>query len=74
MVIRELLHEIKETYGRDIFTLAELYEILLRCDYSHAEARKMVREMLNDKQLCRVSRRKIKRNLPRRSSYVAIIL
>lgn len=69
---KELLQAICKTYGRDIFTLKEIFEILQNCDYTNAEARQIVLESLNAKQLGRVSLRKIHR-LPAKTSFVAIL-
>ena len=73
MDTRELLNEIRKTYGRDIFTLQELYEILYRCDFTRTEAREVLRESLNSKQLGRISVRAVRRNMPARSSFVAVL-
>lgn len=69
----ELLQEICKTYGRDIFTLKELSDILLNCDYTKAEARQIIRESLNAQQLGRISLRKVRRNMPAKTSFVAIL-
>ena len=70
---KELLHEICKTYGRDIFTLKELLDILHNCEFSTAEARQIIRDSLNTRQLGRVSFRKIRRNMPAKTSFVAIL-
>lgn len=70
----ELLIEIKRTYGRDVFTFKELYEILLNCDFSMSEARQIVKESLSKRQLGKISFKKIRRNLPPKSSRVAIVI
>lgn len=70
---KELLQEICKNYGRDIFTLKELSDILLNCDYTKAEARHILRESLNAQQLGRVSLKKIRRKMPAKSSFVAIL-
>lgn len=70
---KELLQTICKTYGRDIFTLKELLDILKNCDFSKAEARQIIRESLSTKQLGRVSLRKMRRNLPAKTSFVAIL-
>lgn len=69
---KELLQAISKTYGRDIFTLKELTDILLNCDYTKAEARQIIRESLNTKQLGRVSLQKLRR-MPAKTSFVAIL-
>lgn len=68
----ELLQEICKTYGRDIFTLKELSDILHNCDYSRAEARQIILESLNTRQLGRVTLRKSRR-MPAKTSFVAIL-
>ena len=70
---KELLQEICKTYGRDIFTLKELSDILHNCDYTKAEARQIIRESLNAQQLGRISLRKVRRNMPAKTSFVAIL-
>ncbi len=70
---KELLQAICKTYGRDIFTLKELSDILLNCDYTKAEARQIIRESLNAQQLGRISLRKVRRNMPAKTSFVAIL-
>lgn len=69
---KELLHTICKTYGRDIFTLKELSDILHNCDYTKAEARQIILESLNNKQMGMVSLRKVRR-LPFKTSFVAIL-
>jgi hypothetical protein len=69
---KELLQAICKTYGRDIFTLKELTDILLNCDYTKAEARQIILESLNTKQLGRVSLQKLRR-MPAKTSFVAIL-
>ena len=69
---KELLQAICKTYGRDIFTLKELSDILYNCDYTKAEARKIILESLNTKQLGRVSLQKLRR-MPAKTSFVAIL-
>lgn len=69
---KELLQAISKTYGRDIFTLKELSDILHNCDYTKAEARQIILESLNAKQLGRVSLRKLRR-MPAKTSFVAIL-
>ncbi len=73
METKELLQAICKTYGRDIFTLKELFDILHNCDFSREEAQQIVRESFNTQQLGRVSLRKIRRNIPAKSSFVAIL-
>ena len=70
---KELLQAICKTYGRDIFTLKELSDILHNCDYTKAEARQIIRESLNAQQLGRISLRKVRRNMPAKTSFVAIL-
>ena len=70
----ELFMEIKKAYGREIFTAKELCEILLNCDISMVEARQIVKESLSKRQLGKISFRKIRRNLPPKSSRVAIVI
>ena len=70
----ELLREIKTAYGREVFTYKELYEILLNCDFSKVEARRIVRDCLKEKQLGRICYRKIRRNMPPSYSRVAILV
>ena len=70
----ELLREIKKTYGREVFTFKELYEILLNCNFSMVEARQIVKESLSKRQLGKISFRKIRRNLPPKSSRVVIVI
>jgi hypothetical protein len=69
---KELLQEIKKNYGRDVFTLKELSEILHYCDFSRAEARQIILESLNTRQLGRVSLQKVRR-MPAKTSFVAIL-
>lgn len=69
---KELLQAICKTYGRDIFTLKELSGILHNCDYTKAEARQIILESLNARQLGRVSLRKLRR-MPAKTSFVAIL-
>ena len=69
---KELLQAICKTYGRDIFTLKELSDILRNCDYTKAEARQIILESLNTKQLGRVSLQKLRR-MPAKTSFVAIL-
>ncbi len=69
---KELLQEIIKNYGRDIFTLKELSEILHNCDFSRAEARQIILESLNTKQLGRISLQKVRR-MPAKTSFVAIL-
>ena len=71
---KELLQAICEIYGRDIFTLKELFDILYNCGYTMAEARQIIRESLNTQQLGRVSLRKVRYNLPAKTSFVAILV
>lgn len=71
---KELLQAISKTYGRDIFTLKELSDILLNCDYTKTEARQIIRESLNAQQLGRISLRKVRRNMPSKTSFVAILI
>jgi hypothetical protein len=73
METKELLQAICEIYGRDIFTLKELSDILLNCDYTKAEARQIILESLNTKQLGRVSLQKLRR-MPAKTSFVAILV
>lgn len=70
---KELLQAICKTYGRDIFTLKELFDILHNCDYTNKEVRQIVRKSLNSQQLGRISLRKIGRKLPAKKSFVAIL-
>lgn len=68
----ELLQEIRKNYGREVFTLKELSDILHNCDFSRAEARQIVLESLNTRQLGRVSLQKVRR-MPAKTSFVAIL-
>ena len=68
----ELLQEIRKNYGREVFTLKELSDILHNCDFSRAEARQIVLESLNTRQLGRVSLQKVRR-MPDKTSFVAIL-
>ena len=70
---KELLQAICKTYGRDIFTLKELYDILHNCDYTQEETRQIIRESLDAQQLGRISLRKLRRNMPAKTSFVAIM-
>lgn len=72
METKELLQAICKTYGRGIFTLKELSDILHKCDYTKAEARQIILESLNTQQLGRVSLRKQHR-MPAKTSFVAIM-
>ena len=69
---KELLQAICEIYGRDIFTLKELFDILYNCGYTKAETRQIISESLNTKQLGRVSLQKLRR-MPAKTSFVAIL-
>ena len=73
METKELLQAICKTYGRDIFTLKELFDILYNCGYTKAETRQIISESLNIQQLGRVSLRKIRHKLPAKTSFVAIL-
>lgn len=73
MNTKELLKAIKRTYGRDVFELNEIYEILNNCDYSHDEARRIILDSLNDKHLGHISLRRNRNRLPARTSFVAIM-
>lgn len=74
METKELLQAICEIYGRDIFTLKELFDILHNCGYTMAETRQIISESLNTQQLGRVSLRKIRHKLPAKTSFVAILV
>ena len=69
----EIFNHIKSIYGRDIFTLKELTDILINCDFSRAEARQIIRDSLNTKQLGKISFRKIRRKMPDKKSFIAIM-
>lgn len=69
---KELLQAIRNTYGRDIFTLKELSDILNNCDFSSVEARQILLDAFNSKQLGKVSLRKVRR-MPCKTSFVAIL-
>ena len=74
MANKRLLIEIRHTYGRDIFTLKELYDILQSCGFLRVEARNILKECLNEKALGQVRRRKVRNRMPARSSMVAILI
>jgi hypothetical protein len=69
---KELLQEICKTYGRDIFTLKELSDILHNCEFSSVEARQLLLDSFNTRQLGKVSLRKVRR-MPCKTSFVAIL-
>ncbi len=59
---KELADVIAKTYGKEVFTMAELMGILRNCDFSDVEARKIVRKAFKAKTIGRVSFRQIRRN------------
>ncbi|SFC15502.1 hypothetical protein SAMN04488494_1019 [Xylanibacter ruminicola] len=69
---KELLQEICKTYGRDIFTLKELSDILHNCEFSGVEARQILLDSFNNKHLGKVSLRKVRR-MPCKTSFIAIL-
>lgn len=72
METKELLEAICKTYGRDIFTLKELSDILHNCDFTQAEARQLILDGFNNRQLGKVSQRRVRR-IPAKTSFVAIL-
>jgi hypothetical protein len=69
---KELLQEICKTYGRDIFTLKELSDILHNCEFSGVAARQILLDSFNNKHLGKVSLRNVRR-MPCKTSFIAIL-
>ncbi len=72
MVDKELFKAIIDTYGRDVYTLGELFDILRGSGFSPVEAQNIVRDAINDGHIGRVMFRKLRRNMPKRSSFVVL--
>ncbi len=72
MIDKELFKAIIDTYGRDVYTLGELFDILRGSGFSPVEAQSIVRKAINDGHIGRVTFRKLRRNMPKRSSFVVL--
>ncbi len=72
MINKELFKAIIDIYGKDVFTVGELFDILRGSGYSSVEAQSIVRKSINGGHIGRVMFRKIRRNMPKRSSFVVL--
>lgn len=68
----ELFKEIVDVYEREVFNVGELYDIIIKCGYSSVEARKMVRNGINAKEIGRVKYCKVRQNMPSKGSFVVL--
>lgn len=70
--LEELFEQIQEQYQRELFTVAELLDILTRMGYKRAEARAIMLKAMNQRVTGRVSFRK-RSVLPRPNSIIALL-
>lgn len=49
-----------------------MYDIIIKCGYSSVEARKMVRNGINAKEIGRVKYCKVRQNMPSKGSFVVL--
>ncbi len=72
MVDKELFTAIIETYGREVYTFEELRNILLGSGFSPIETKHIIREAINGGYIGRVKFRKLRRNFPKKNSFLVL--
>jgi len=68
----ELVRAICFNYDKEVFTIKELMEILLNCNFTTWEARRIIRKAFKEKNIGRVSYRQIKGNFVGYSTLVVL--
>lgn len=65
-------NHISEIYGKSVFKIEDLKEILSICGLEWKEARQIMIDAFNDKQIGRIEYRQGRRKLPRKGTLVYI--
>ena len=67
-----ILRAIADVYETDCMTADELLQVLGNCGYSNTECREIIRQAINEKEIGRVSYRRMGKKFPARNTMLCL--